>query len=88
MLILDLWSISIHAVVVFGLGKNLLFKSALGHCAYHAVPSPFDELVFCAQITYVRFLFLNFRGLEGKAKISGCLVPFLPANTIVDFYRG
>ena len=22
-----------HAVVVFGLGKNLLFKSALGHCA-------------------------------------------------------
>ena len=23
---------SIHAVVVFGLGKNLLFKSILGHC--------------------------------------------------------
>ena len=34
MLILDLWGISFHAVVVFALGKNLLFKSALGHCAY------------------------------------------------------
>ena len=32
MLILDLWGISFHAVVVFGLGKNLLFKSILGHC--------------------------------------------------------
>ena len=32
LLILDLWGISFHAVVVFGLGKNLLFKSALGHC--------------------------------------------------------
>ena len=32
MLILDLWGISFHAVVVFAMGKNLLFKSALGHC--------------------------------------------------------
>ena len=32
MLILDLWGISFHAVVVFGLGKNLLFKSILGQC--------------------------------------------------------
>ena len=32
MLILDLWGISFHAVVVFALGKNLLFKFALGHC--------------------------------------------------------
>ena len=31
LLILDLWGISFHAVVVFGLGKNLLFKSILGH---------------------------------------------------------
>ena len=29
---LDLWGINFHAVVVFGLVKNLLFKSALGHC--------------------------------------------------------
>ena len=33
MLILDLWGISFHVVVVFGLDKNLLFKSVLGHCA-------------------------------------------------------
>ena len=32
MLILDLWGISFHAVVVIGLGKNLLFKSVLGRC--------------------------------------------------------
>ena len=32
MLILDLWGISFHAVVVFGLGKDLLFKSVVGHC--------------------------------------------------------
>ena len=29
---LDLWGISFHAVVVFGLGKNLLFESMLGRC--------------------------------------------------------
>ena len=32
LLILDLWGISFHAVIVFGLGNNLLFKSVLGHC--------------------------------------------------------
>ena len=32
MLILDLWDISFHAVVVFGLVKDLLFKSVLEHC--------------------------------------------------------
>ena len=35
LLILDLWGISFHAVVVFGLGKNLLFKSVRGHCEIH-----------------------------------------------------
>ena len=34
LLILDLWGISFHAVVVFGLGKKLLFKSILGHCGF------------------------------------------------------
>ena len=32
MLILYLWGLSFHAVVVVGLGKDLLFKSVLGHC--------------------------------------------------------
>ena len=36
MLILDLWGISFHAVVVFGLGKDLLLKSVLGRCAEKA----------------------------------------------------
>ena len=34
LLILYLWGISFHAVVVFGLGKDLLFKSVLGHCVW------------------------------------------------------
>ena len=33
LLILNLWGISFHVVIVFVLGKNLLFKSVLGHCA-------------------------------------------------------
>ena len=37
MLILDLWGVSFHAVVVFGLGNNLLFKSVLGHCVDQSV---------------------------------------------------
>jgi hypothetical protein len=32
LLILDLWGKSFHAVIVFGLGKDLLFKTYLGHC--------------------------------------------------------
>ena len=32
-MILDLWGTGFHAVVVFGLGKNLLLNSILGRCA-------------------------------------------------------
>ena len=32
LMILDLWGISCYAVVVFGLGKDLLFKTVLGRC--------------------------------------------------------
>ena len=28
-----MWYISFHAALFFGLGKDFLFKSALGHCA-------------------------------------------------------
>ena len=31
---LDLRGIGFHAVVVFGLGKDFLFKSILGRCAH------------------------------------------------------
>ena len=37
LLILDLWVIRFHAVEAFGLGKNLLFKSVLGHCGGLAI---------------------------------------------------
>ena len=37
MLILDLWSISFHAVRVFCLGKNLLSKHVLGRCGIKMV---------------------------------------------------
>jgi hypothetical protein len=36
-MILDLWGISFHAVVVVGLGIDLLPKSVLGHCEYYVV---------------------------------------------------
>ena len=42
MLILDLWGVSFHAVVVFGVGKNPLFKSILGRC--DIVPNPSTTL--------------------------------------------
>ena len=32
------WGITFPAVVVFGLGKDLLFKSVLGHCDQLKVP--------------------------------------------------
>ena len=49
MLILDLWGISFHAVVVFGLGKNLLFKSVRRHCVlrpylFHWIQQPISNL--------------------------------------------
>ena len=36
MAILNLWGVPFHPVVVVDLGKNLLFKSVLGHCDYMA----------------------------------------------------
>ena len=38
LLILDLWSISFHAVVVFDLGKDFLFKFILRRCVHKQVP--------------------------------------------------
>ena len=43
LLILDLWGISVKAVIVFGLGKDFLFKSTLGHCVrlvFHYINLP------------------------------------------------
>ena len=48
LLILDLWGINFHAVVVFALGKNLLFTSVLGHC----VGTKLDKLL-AKKIAYL-----------------------------------
>ena len=54
MLILDLWGISFHAVVVFGLGKDLLFKSILGH-GEMTIKRNYGGLNFKEQNTLERF---------------------------------
>ena len=46
LMILDLWGISFHALVVFGLGKNFLLKSALGHCEEER----FRDLLYCVNV--------------------------------------
>ena len=45
MLILDLWGIRFHAVTVFGLGKNLLFKPDLGHCVLSTPEIPLTHTI-------------------------------------------
>ena len=53
LLIVDLWGISFHAVVVFGLGKNLLFKSVLGHCAVLYLQFIIPRKTFCPCFVYI-----------------------------------
>ena len=56
MLILDLWVISCHGVVLFGLGKNLLFKSVvLGHCVLFLC-----NCVFTRYLWFLELLTTNF----------------------------
>ena len=45
MLILDLWGIGFHAVIVFGLGRNLLLKSVLGHYVLECILIPKTSLL-------------------------------------------
>ena len=46
LLILDLWGVSFHAAVVFGLGKDFLLKSTLGHCEEER----FRDLLYCVNV--------------------------------------
>ena len=61
-MILDLWGISFHAVVVFSLGKNLLFKYVLGHCASYMVPFYLNQSV---SIPWVALLCVSCRSSHG-----------------------
>ena len=45
LLILDQWGISFHAVVVSGIGKNLLFESIQGHCVTIHMYTDFIEFL-------------------------------------------
>ena len=70
-MILDLWGVSFHAVVVFGLGKDFLFKSTLGHCGlalnfsifyYEFLNSPdqaFDDNFFCQIVCFYEIFVLK-----------------------------
>ncbi len=49
MLILDLWGISFHTVVVFGLGKNLLFKSIDGGATFDKLNTADNSIQFWTQ---------------------------------------
>ena len=57
MLILDLWGVSFHAVIVFGLGKNLLFKSIVGRCV--------DPMISCLVSRSSLKMAQNFRVASG-----------------------
>ena len=58
MLTLDLWGVSIHAAVVFGMGKDFLFKSTPGHCVlpirFSDPPPPLIDWVL--YISFDKFL--------------------------------
>ena len=64
MLILDLWGISFHAVIVFGLDKNLLLKSILGHCV--------RSLRMEITILNCSFLVRTSKVIEVQAHILAC----------------
>ena len=53
LLTLDLWDISFHAVVVFGLGKSIIFKSTLERCVQYPLINYLDlEIVALLQRTW------------------------------------
>ena len=77
MLILDLWGISFHAVVVFGLGKNLLFKSILGRCVLR-------DCRFEITITYFKRLL---PGLYWQQHWQGFYFTFITFVSLVVFLK-
>ena len=67
MVILDLWGIVFHAVVVFGLGKDFLFKSILGRCELHTSLLNFHSIAyyersfgfFCLLVSVFLLIFVH-----------------------------
>ena len=56
----DIRPISFHAVVVFGLGKNLLFKYILGRCVFGGKVTEMIHTV--SLFTFMQLVKLFFRG--------------------------
>ena len=57
-----MWRISIHCdfdslgvVVVIGLGKNLLLKSVLGHCAVFSILRKIPSYPFISAYPFIKF---------------------------------
>ena len=74
MLILDLWGISFYIMVVFGLDKNLLFKSILGHCADMDKAEP----VYEGRLTVILLLQVSRHDLEPTFIILVLIPKILP----------
>ena len=68
--------ISSHAVVVFSLGKNLLFKSILGRCAQLMGYQGWDEILMISLISSRRV---------GGYKIMKNTVIYGQKNTLFQF---
>ena len=77
---------SFYSVVVFGLGKDLLFKSVLGHCdlAYLAIfgPLPLELFNFCFQLLrlldFNHFFFNRRINKRSGGRTAGFLFAFDP----------
>jgi hypothetical protein len=97
LLILHLWGISFHGVVVFGFGKDLLFKLVLGHCDMHQVKittfSPYHVIAKPTIIWYLgapqRSQDSDFQTHFSVLKLSGITLIFFHIRTsafITDFF--
>ena len=77
MLILDLWGISFHGVVVFGLSKNLLLKSILGRC----------EMV--VKMDILNSFMPNFQFLTHRPPLEAALLSSkMTASKLIEFELG
>ena len=75
-----LWGISFQAVVFFGLGKNLLFKSVLGHCRMYGFDAWYNvgplHPYYLILMAYFLYLLKNIVQNDCKLKIIAPIVKY------------